>query len=82
MIKLIKLELQRINLRPYFIGSTIFCIVLLVFTYFVAYVAQVEQEVQFMTYSNIFRFTNAISILLFGILSATMYAKPYRRVFG
>lgn len=75
MRKLIKLELQRINLRPYFIGTAIFGIVLLAFTYFVAYVAQVEQEVQFMTYGNIFQFTGAISILLFGILSAAMYAK-------
>lgn len=75
MIKLIKLELQRINLRPYFISSAIFGMVLLVFTYFVAYVAQVEQEVQFMTYGNIFRFTGAISILLFSVLSVTMYAK-------
>lgn len=75
MRNLIKLELQRINLRPYLIGSATFGIVLLVFTYFVAYVAQVEQEVQFMTYENIFRFTGAIGILLFGVLSATMYAK-------
>lgn len=75
MITLIKLELQRINLRPYYISSTIFGILLLVFTYFVAYVAQVEQEIQFMSYENIFRFTGAISILLFGVLSAAMYAK-------
>lgn len=75
MTKLIKLELERINLRPYFMSSAIFGIVLLVFTYFIAYVAQVEQEVQFMNYGNIFLFTGAISALLFGILSATMYAR-------
>lgn len=75
MTNLIKLELQRINLRPYFISSVIFGIVQLIFTYFIAYVAQVEQEVQFMEYGNIFLFTGAISILLFGILSATMYSK-------
>lgn len=75
MIKLIKLELQRINLRPYFITCSVFGMVLLVFTYFVAYVAQVEQETQFMTYANIFQFTSAIGIMLFGILSATMYGK-------
>ena len=75
MLKLIKLELQRINLRPYLISSTISGVVLLAFTYFIAYVAQVEQEVQFMTYGNIFLFTGAMSILLFGILSATMYEK-------
>ncbi len=75
MIELIKLELQRINLRPYLISSTISGIVLLVFTYFIAYVAQVEQEVQFMNYENIFLFTGAMSILIFGVLSATMYEK-------
>ncbi|SHM51805.1 hypothetical protein SAMN02746066_02245 [Anaerosporobacter mobilis DSM 15930] len=75
MTKLIKLELERINLRPYFISSAIFGIVQLVFTYFVAYVAQVEQEVQFMNYGNILLFTGVISTFLFGILSATMYAR-------
>ncbi len=75
MLKLIKLELQRINLRPYLISSTISGVVLLAFTYFIAYVAQVEQEVQFMTYGNIFLFTGAMSILIFSVLSATMYEK-------
>ncbi|MDD3795399.1 MAG: ABC transporter permease [Lachnospiraceae bacterium] len=75
MKKLIQLELERINLRPYFMSSAIFGIVQLVFTYFVAYVAQVEQEVQFMNYENIFLFTGAISTFLFGVLSATMYAR-------
>ena len=75
MTKLIKLELERINLRPYFISSAIFGIVQLVFTYFVAYVAQVEQEVQFMNYGKILLFTGVISTFLFGILSATMYAR-------
>lgn len=75
MLKLIKLELQRINLRPYLISSTICGVVLLAFTYFIAYVAQVEQEVQFMAYGNIFLFTGAMSILIFGVFSATMYEK-------
>lgn len=75
MMKLINLELQRINLRPYLISSTISGFVLLAFTYFIAYVAQVEQEVQFMNYENIFLFTGAMSILIFGVLSATMYEK-------
>ena len=75
MIKLMKLELQRINLRPYYISSAVFGIILLAFTYFAAYTAQVQQETQFMTYENIFRLTSVISIILFGVLSATMYAK-------
>lgn len=75
MTRLIKLELERINLRPYFISSAIFGIVQLVLTYFVAYVAQAEQEIQFMNYKNILLFTGTISTLLFDILSATMYSK-------
>lgn len=75
MMKLINLELQRINLRPYLISSIISGFILLSFTYFIAYVAQVEQEVQFMNYENIFLFTSAMSILIFSVLSATMYEK-------
>jgi ABC-type transport system involved in multi-copper enzyme maturation permease subunit len=75
VLKLIKLELQRINLRPYLISSTIIGVVLLAFTYFIAYAAQVEQEVQFMTYGNIFLFTGVMSIPIFAVLSATMYEK-------
>lgn len=75
MLKLIKLELQRVNMRPYLISSAVIGMVLLAFTYFIAYVAQVEQEVQFMNYDNIFMFTSLMGILLFGILSAVMYAK-------
>lgn len=75
MTKLMKLEIQRINLRPYIISSAIIGVVLLAFTYFIAYVAQVEQEVQFMNYSNIFLLSSLIGGLLFGVLSATMYTK-------
>lgn len=75
MLKLIKLELQRINLRIYIISSAVSGAVLLAFTYFISYVAQVEKETQFMTYGNIFMFTGLMSILIFGILSASMYAK-------
>lgn len=75
MMKLINLELQCINLHPYLISSTISGCILLAFTYFIAYVAQVEQEVQFMNYENIFLFTSAMSILIFSVLSATMYEK-------
>ena len=75
MIKLLKSELQRIDLRPYLIGSTIIGIVILGFIYFAAFVAQVEQEGQFMTHGNIFRLIHGISIVLFSILSAAMYGK-------
>lgn len=75
MIKLIKLELQRIHLRSYFTGAVISGVILLVFLYFAAYAAKVEQDVQFMSYDNIFRLINTLSILLFAIFSATMYSR-------
>lgn len=75
MIKLIKLELQRVNLKTYYVCSAVFGTLILVFTYFVAYVAQAEREAKFMNYANIFRFTGAIGILLFGVMSAAMYSR-------
>lgn len=75
MLKLIKLKLQRVNMRPYLISSAVMGMVLPAFTYFVAYMAQAEQEVQFMNYDNIFLFTSLMGILLFGILAAVMYAR-------
>lgn len=42
MIRLIKLEMQRINLRNSLMTSFILGIVVLIFTYFVANVAQIE----------------------------------------
>lgn len=75
MIKLMKSELERMNLRGYLLSAFLMGCFMLAFTYFVAYVARQEQETQFMTYENIFLFTGAISILLFGILSAVMYSR-------
>ena len=73
MIKLIKLERQHLHLKTYVMTSLILGLFILVFTYFVANVAQIEQETEFMVYENIFLFSSIISTLLFGILSATMY---------
>lgn len=75
MIKLIKMETKRTNIMVYIIVSLIFGITILGFIYFVAYVAQMENEVQFQNYENIFRFTSSISTILFSILSATMYSR-------
>lgn len=72
MIRLIKLEMQRINLRNSLMTSFILGIVVLIFTYFVANVAQIEHETEFMNYGNILRFSCVIGIILFGILSAVM----------
>lgn len=73
MSKLIKLELQRINLRFYFITSCILAGIILTFIYFIANVAQITQEKTFMTYDNIFQLTCIISLLISSILSTVMY---------
>ncbi len=73
MSKLIKLELQRINLRFYFITSCILAGIILTFIYFIANVAQITQERTFMTYNNIFQLTCIISLLTSSILSTVMY---------
>ena len=64
MIKLMKLELQRVNLRTYLIADLILSCFILLFTYFVANVAQIENEAEFMNYGNIYQFSCVIGLLL------------------
>lgn len=78
MIKLIGLELKRNNIRTYVAASALSCIALVAFIYFIAYVAQVDTsrtEMEFQNYTDIFRFTRAISIIIFSTLSAVMYSR-------
>ncbi|MDM5249184.1 ABC transporter permease [Lysinibacillus sp. G4S2] len=75
MYKLMKLELRRNNLNTYMKISMIGCLFLIGFIYFVAVVAQVENEPDFQKYSNIFLFTSIMSMFFFSILSATMFSR-------
>lgn len=78
MLKLIRLELKRNNVKGYVVASCISCATLLMFIYFVSYVAQVESgvhETQFQNYTNIFRFTGTMSLIIFSIMSAVMYSR-------
>lgn len=75
MLKLMKLEVRKNNIRTYFVASVIACIGLIGFIYFVAYVAQVENEPDFQNYANIFLFTSVISMFVFCILSTVMYSR-------
>lgn len=78
MLKLIRLELKRNNMKGYVAASCISCAVLLMFIYFVSYVAQVENgvhEMQFQNYTNIFRFTGTISLIIFSIMASVMYSR-------
>jgi len=78
-MKLIKLELKRNNIRTYLVASAVSCIVLLGLIYFIAYVAQQEdssaREIVFRSYTNIFRLTGLISLVVFSTMSAIMYSR-------
>ena len=79
MMKLIKLELRRNNIRTYLVSSAVSCVVLLGLIYFIAYAAQLEdssaREIVFRSYTNIFRLTGIISLVVFSTMSAIMYSR-------
>lgn len=79
MRKLIKLELKRNNLRTYLAASAVLCVVLLGSIYFIACAAQLEdsgvREIAFRSYTNIFRLTGIISLVVFSTMSAIMYSR-------
>lgn len=77
MIEQIKAELNHIYLKKYFITYLILTIIILVLTYFVAGVAQIEQKHEFMNYENIFHFSCIITIILFGVVSIIMYSSLF-----
>lgn len=75
MLKLMKLELRRNNIKTYITAQVISCLALTGFIYFIAYVAKVENEEQFQTYGNIFNFVSVMGIFVFTIFSAIMYSR-------
>jgi hypothetical protein len=79
MMKLMRLELKRNNVRTYFIASVITCVVLVGLIYFIASAAQLEDssssQMAFRNYANIFRLTGVVGLVVFSIMSATMYSR-------
>lgn len=75
MINLMKQELRRNNIRTYILATIVSCVAITAFIYFISYVAQIENEVQFQNYMNIFRFVLIIELLVFSVLSSTMYSR-------
>ncbi len=79
MMKLIKLELKRNNIRTYLLASAVSCVFLIGFIYLIANAAQLEdsstREIAFRSYTNIFRLIGIISLVIFSIMSAIMYSK-------
>lgn len=77
MIERIKLESNHIYLKKHFITYLILTIVILILTYFVAGVAQIEQKHELMNYENILHFSCTITIILFGVVSIIMYSSLF-----
>lgn len=75
MLNLIKLEIRRIKIGTYILASVIANVILVGFIYFVSYVAQVENELDFKNYTNIFLFVSIVSMIIYCVLSAVMYSR-------
>lgn len=79
MLKLIRLEIKRNNMRTYMVASVVICIGLIGLIYFIACAAQLEdsstREIVFRSYTNIFRLTGVISLTVFSTMSAIMYSR-------
>lgn len=82
MIKLMKLEIIQMNIRRYVKIAFFLGVFLMFFMYFVAILAQVTQEKDFMLYANVFRFICAISILLFSVYATVMYNECIIKVYS
>ncbi|CAM4335239.1 ABC transporter permease [Paenibacillus tarimensis] len=75
MLRLMKLEIKKNKMNNYTVASLVATLGLVAFIYFIAYVAQVENEPDFQNYANIFLFVGIVSMIVFSILSAVMYSR-------
>ncbi|MCY7707622.1 bacitracin ABC transporter permease [Bacillus safensis] len=75
MLHFIKLELRKNHMKNYIQASMIASIVLLVFIYFAAFAARVEQEIGFQQYPNIYLLTSIVWMIFFSIVTSWMYCR-------
>lgn len=75
MNKLIKLELKRNKLTPYYIGLTIISITMAGFLYMIAGITKAEKVANFMDYKNLLRMHTGISFLVFSVFTVVVYSK-------
>ncbi len=78
MIKLMKLELKRNNIKTYVIAGAVTCIVMIAFLYLFAYAPHIDPDPElqiFAGYDNIISLFSVLSTAVFATLSATMYTR-------
>jgi len=75
MSGLIKLEIKRNKLNTYYLASGIICAIMTGFIYFIAIVAKVENDIEFLRYENIFKLHSVLNFIIFCIFSVVMYSK-------
>ena len=79
MIKLLKLELKKQNIRMYIISSIIVSIVMLCFLFLFAYAPQIDSNDKdlsfFAGYKNIISLFSMFNMFVFAILGSVMYSK-------
>lgn len=78
MLKLMKLELKRNNIKTYVIASIITCIIMIGFIYLFAYAPHIDPDPDlqiFAGYNNIISLFSMLSMAVFATLSATMYTR-------
>lgn len=75
MNNLIKLELKRNKLKPYYIALTIITIVMTGFIYMIATIAKVENDLQFQSYENLLKMHTGITFIIFSVFSVVLFSK-------
>lgn len=79
MIKLLKLELKKQNIRTYIISSIIVSIVMLCFLFLFAYAPQIDSNDKdlsfFAGYKNIISLFSMFNMFVFAVLGSVMYSK-------
>lgn len=78
MIKLMRLELKRNNIKAYVISSMITCIIMLGFIYLFAYAPHIDPDPDlqiFANYNSIISLFSMLSMAVFATLSSIMYTR-------
>ncbi|MEG0693781.1 MAG: ABC transporter permease [Oscillospiraceae bacterium] len=75
MYKLIRLELKRNKLKPYYTALVIISIVMTGFLYLIATIAKVEKVELFSEYGNILKMHTVITFIVFSVFSVVLFSK-------